>query len=34
MVLTLERAGLIGRQPRVARSIEMLGDQKRLAELL
>ena len=34
MVLTLERAGLIPRQPRVARSIEMLVDPNCLAELL
>jgi DNA-binding MarR family transcriptional regulator len=34
MVLTLERAGFIRRQPRVARSIEMLVDPKRLPELL
>ena len=34
MVLTLERAGLIPRQPRVARSIEMLVDPNCLPELL
>ena len=34
MVLTLERAGLIRRQPRVARSIEMLIDPNCLPELL
>lgn len=34
MVLTLERAGLIRRQPRVARSIEMLVDPNCLPELL
>ena len=34
MVLTLERAGLISRQPRVARSIEVLVDPKQLPELL
>ena len=34
MVLTLERAGFIRRQPRVARSIEVLVDPKHLAELL
>jgi Mn-dependent DtxR family transcriptional regulator len=34
MVLTLERAGLIKRQPRVARSIELLVDPKQLPELL
>ena len=34
MVLTLERAGFIRRQPRVARSIEVLVDQKYLPELL
>jgi Mn-dependent DtxR family transcriptional regulator len=34
MVLTLERAGLIKRQPRVARSIEMLVDPKHLPDLL
>jgi repressor LexA len=34
MVLTLERAGLIRRQPRVARSIEMLVDLNCLPELL
>src|SRR5271157_203116 len=34
MVLTLERAGFIRRQPRVARSIEMLVDPKSLPELL
>src|SRR5271166_6897448 len=34
MVLTLERAGFIRRQPRVARSIEMLVDPKCLPELL
>jgi Mn-dependent DtxR family transcriptional regulator len=34
MVLTLERAGFIRRQPRVARSIEILVDPKSLPELL
>jgi len=34
MVLTLERAGLIKRQPRVARSIEMLVDPEHLPDLL
>jgi Mn-dependent DtxR family transcriptional regulator len=34
MVLTLERAGFIRRQPRVARNIEMLVDPKCLPELL
>src|SRR6266436_7506326 len=34
MVLTLERAGFITRQPRVARSIEVLVDPKLLPELL
>src|SRR5436853_5533684 len=34
MVLTLERAGFIRRQPRVARSIEMLIDPKCLPQLL
>ena len=34
MVLTLERAGFIRRQPRVARSIEVLVDPKCLPELL
>jgi DNA-binding MarR family transcriptional regulator len=34
MVLTLERVGFIRRQPRVARSIEMLVDPKCLRELL
>jgi Mn-dependent DtxR family transcriptional regulator len=34
MVLTLERAGLIKRQPGVARSIEVLVDPKLLPELL
>jgi Mn-dependent DtxR family transcriptional regulator len=34
MVLTLERAGFIKRQPRVARSIELLVDPKQLPELL
>jgi DNA-binding MarR family transcriptional regulator len=34
MVLTLERAGFIRRQPRVARSIEVLLDPKQLPELL
>jgi Mn-dependent DtxR family transcriptional regulator len=34
MVLTLERAGLIKRQPRVARSIELLVDPRQLPELL
>jgi len=34
MVLTLERAGFIRRQPGVARSIEVLVDPKHLPELL
>src|SRR5215203_5055701 len=34
MVLTLERAGLIRRQPGLARSIEVLVDPKRLPVLL
>jgi len=34
MVLTLERAGFIRRQPRVARSIEVLLHPKQLPELL
>ena len=34
MLLTLERAGLIRRQPRTARSIELLVDPKLLPELL
>lgn len=34
MVLTLERVGFIRRQPRVARSIEVLVDPKQLPELL
>ena len=34
MVLTLERAGFIKRQPRTARSIELLVDPKDLPELL
>jgi Mn-dependent DtxR family transcriptional regulator len=34
MVVTLERAGFIKRQPRVARSIELLVDPKHLPELL
>ena len=34
MVLTLERAGLIRRQPRTPRSIELLVDPKKLPELL
>jgi Mn-dependent DtxR family transcriptional regulator len=34
MVLTLERAGLIRRKPRTARSIELLVDPKQLPELL
>jgi len=34
MVLTLERAGFIRRQPGVARSIEILVDPKLLPELL
>jgi Mn-dependent DtxR family transcriptional regulator len=34
MVLTLERAGFIRRQPRTARSIEVLVDPKCLPELL
>jgi len=34
MVLTLERAGFIRRQPRTARSIELLVDPKDLPELL
>jgi Mn-dependent DtxR family transcriptional regulator len=34
MVLTLERAGLIRRQPRTPRSIEVLADPKTLPELI
>lgn len=34
MVITLERAGLISRQPRTARSIELLVDPGELPELL
>ncbi|MHC1950509.1 helix-turn-helix domain-containing protein [Bradyrhizobium sp. UFLA06-06] len=34
MVLTLERTGLIRRQPRAPRSIEVLVDPKRLPELI
>ena len=34
MVLTLERAGLIRRQPRTPRSIEVLVDSKLLPELI
>ena len=34
MVVTLERAGFIKRQPRVARSIELLVDPKHLPELM
>jgi Mn-dependent DtxR family transcriptional regulator len=34
MVLTLERAGFIRRQPRTARSIEVLVDPKQLPDLL
>ncbi|WP_371930065.1 MarR family transcriptional regulator [Bradyrhizobium sp. CCGUVB1N3] len=34
MVLTLERAGLIRRQPRTPRSIEVLVDPKSLPELI
>src|SRR5208337_3228389 len=34
MVLTLERAGLIKRQPRAPRSIELLVDPNQLPELL
>jgi len=34
MVLTLERAGFVKRQPRVARSIELLVDPQQLPELL
>jgi len=34
MVLTLERVGFINRQPRVARSIELLVDPVELPELL
>jgi DNA-binding MarR family transcriptional regulator len=34
MVVTLERAGFIRRQPRVARSIELLVDPKHLPQLL
>ena len=34
MVLTLERAGLIRRQPRSPRSIEVLVDPKHLPELI
>ena len=34
MVLTLERAGLVRRQPRTPRSIEVLVDPKLLPELI
>ena len=34
MVLTLKRSGFIRRQPRVARSIEVLVDPKHLPELI
>jgi hypothetical protein len=34
MVLTLERAGLIARQPRAPRSIEVLVDPQSLPELI
>jgi repressor LexA len=34
MIVTLERAGLIRRQPRTPRSIELLVDPKQLPELL
>jgi Mn-dependent DtxR family transcriptional regulator len=34
MVLTLERAGLIRRQPRTPRSIELLVDRKHLPQLI
>ena len=34
MLLTLERAGFIRRQPRTARSIELLVDPNRLPDLL
>jgi Mn-dependent DtxR family transcriptional regulator len=34
VVLTLERAGLVQRQPRTPRSIELLIDPKQLPELL
>ena len=34
MLVTLERAGFIRRQPRVARSIELLVDPKSLPDLL
>jgi Mn-dependent DtxR family transcriptional regulator len=34
MVLTLERAGFIRRQPRTPRSIELLVDPRQLPELL
>jgi len=34
MLLTLERAGFIRRQPRTARSIELLVDPKQLPDLL
>jgi hypothetical protein len=34
MVLTLERAGFIRRQPRTPRSIEVLVDPEHLPELL
>lgn len=34
MVLTLEREGLIRRQPRASRSIELLVDPRQLPELL
>src|SRR3954464_6201862 len=33
MLLTLERAGLIARQPRVARSVTLTNDPQRLPEL-
>jgi hypothetical protein len=34
MIVTLERAGFIRKQPRTARSIELLVDPKLLPELL
>ncbi|MGY4281073.1 Mn-dependent DtxR family transcriptional regulator [Bradyrhizobium sp. LM2.7] len=34
MVLTLERAGLVTREPRMPRSIEVLVDPKHLPELI
>lgn len=34
MVLTLERAGLIRRQPKTPRSIELIVDPKQLPELI